>query len=100
MIRSWWCRWCLLGRSSSRGLLILWKTKQLLEEEHHWRNLSLIWSDLVLVVTMVGVVGVVHVGEHLTYVRIQSLPMLIVSTISSSVVSVGASGLRVTHLER
>jgi len=47
---------------------------------------------------MVGVVGVVNVGEHLTYVRIQSLPMLIVSTISSGVV--GVSGLRVTHLLR
>jgi len=98
MIRSWWCRWCLLGRSRSRGLLILRKTQQLLEQEHHRRNLSLIWS--VLLVTMVGVVGVVHVGEHLTYVRIQSLPMLIVTTISSSVVSVGASWLRVTHLLR
>jgi len=98
MIRSWWCRWCLLGRSRSRWLLVLWKTQQLLEQEHHRRNLSLIRSVLVLVVTMVGVVGVVHVGEHLTYVRIQSLPMLIVSTISSSVV--GASGLRVTHLLR
>jgi len=98
MIRSWWCRWCLLGRSSSRGLLILRKTQQLVQQEHHWRNPSLIWPDLVLVVTMVGVVGVVHVGEHLTYVRIQSLPMLIVSTISSGVV--GASGLRVTHLLR
>jgi len=98
MIRSWWCRWCLLGRSRSRGLLILRKTQQLLEQEHHRRNLSLTWSVLVLVVTMVGVVGVVNVGEHLTYVRIQSLPMLIVSTISSGVV--GVSGLRVTHLLR
>jgi len=76
--------------------LILRKTQQLLEEEHHRRNLSLTLS--VLLVTMVGVVGVVHVGEHLTNVRIQSLPMLIVSTISSSVGIVGASGLRVTHL--